>query len=331
MSIEERRGGDENEFEDFKFPPEFDEGNKLEAAEIVNELKIEIEISKEDIEGIVSQMERERGREGLDGGQRLAFEGAALARLRKEAPEAGIEDIKLSDEDIEKCRQRMEKDIENAVIAKTKDGERKGWDGEKIKEEIKSEQVWISEFQESYLKDILGKEKFEEKGLRDTEAQWNEKVEDLKKLIAKKDWHKVIPRMGHMNNLEPEKFGEISRSLFDSDDKEGLINHINELKGVNSSYRKKIRVANPWELASRIRYVAECFPELVKQIEIDEKDQKNMKKHLQEAKDKQWEEKDQETKGRKGDYWTVAYQECNMKIIENLVKSGKIKAAKTKA
>jgi len=271
-------------------------------------------------------MERERNREGLGGGQRIAFEGAAFERLRKEAPDAGIEKVELTDEDIEKCKERMDQDIKEAVEAKTKKGIREGWNQERINEEIKSEQVWIREFQTSYLKEILDEKRFKENSLEVSKEEWDEMVADLKNLIAKKDWHKVIPRMGHMNNLEPKKFGDISRALFDSDDKEGILQHIEDLKGNEAAGQK----ANSWELGSRIRYVAECFPELRSRIELNDKNWEKMKKFLQDARDKKWDKKDWEEKGEEGDYWTVAYQECNMKFIENMANRGEIKVAKAK-
>lgn len=320
-----------NEHANFRFPEEDNiekKENKVEAAETIQEVKFEaLEIRKTDIKGVEDQMERERNREGLNGGQRLAFEGAALERLRKEAPEAGIEKVELTDEDIEKCRQRMEKDIIEAIEAKTKKGEKEGWDKIKTKEEIKSEQVWIREFQTSYLKEILDEKKFKESGLEVSGEEWEGMVDDLRDLIAKKDWHKVIPRMGHMNNLEPKKFGDISRSLFDSGDKEGMLQHIEELKG-NEAVGKKV---NAWELASRIRYVAECFPELRNRISLDEKDRGNMAVRLGEAINKKWEdEKDKKDKGETGDYWAYSYQAANMKIIENMAKRGEIKTVENK-
>ncbi|MBU4338852.1 hypothetical protein KKB43_02390 [Patescibacteria group bacterium] len=304
-----------------------EENLKLDIIETCQETDFEIEITEEDIKGIEAQMERERNRKGLGGGQKIAFEGAALERLRKEAPEARIEKVELTDEDVKKCKDRMAADISNAAEAKTKEGEKKGWDEEKIKEEIKSEQSWIEEFQTSYLKDILDEKRFKEKGLEVSEIKWNGMVKDLKNLIRKKDWHKVIPRAGHMNNLDPEKFGDVSRSLFDSDDKEGMLQEIEIMrKGEEGTGRK----ANPWELASRIRYVSECFPDLKSKIEISGKDWEIMARYLKEAREKEWGVKDFNDFGEKGDYWKVAYLECNMKIVENMVKRGEIKVSKEK-
>ncbi|MBU3965733.1 hypothetical protein KKG29_01235 [Patescibacteria group bacterium] len=325
---------------DKNMPIENEEGLKKEDREFKapvsdirdtnQEKKFEVEIKKEDIKGIAEQMERERNKEGLKGGQSIAFIGAALEKLRQIAPEAGIEKVELTDEDIKKCKERMESDIADAVNAKTEYGKKKGWDREKIQEEIKSEQVWIREFQTSYLKDILDEKSFKEKednekSLELSDEEWKGMVKDLRNLIDKKDWHKVIPRMGHMNNLEPEKFGDVSRSLFNSSDKEGMLK---EIEIMRRGDEKTGRKANAWELGSRIRYVAECFPELRGRIEINEQDWKKMKKFLQDDRDKKWDKKDWEEKGKEGDYWSVAYQECNMKIIEKAIERKEIKIAK---
>ncbi len=310
-------------YENFKFPEFLKESGQ--------EKKLEVEISREDIKGIEDQMERERNREGLNGSQSIAFEGAALARLRKEAPEAGIEKVELTDEDIKKCKERMESDIAGAVAAKTKDGEKKGWSKEKIQEEIESEQSWIAEFQKSYLKDILDFEKFKEEGIEVSEKEWQGMVKDLKNKIAQKDWHNVIPRAGHMHNLEPEKFDEEVLSLFAEDDKKGILEEIEILrKGNPGEEREKRRKGDSWELPSRIRYVSEFLSELKSQIELDEKDWEMMKNHLEKARSKKWQGEEIKTKGEKGDYWTVAYQECNMKIVEGLAKRGEIKTAEKK-
>ncbi|MDP3057536.1 MAG: hypothetical protein Q8N37_03390 [bacterium] len=333
----EKRGRED--YSKFQFPEEFFEeegkGKNPEIAEIDQEITLEeLEIRPEDIKGIEAQMESEKKKEGTEGKQSLAFEASALARLRKEAPEAGIEKVELSEGDIKNCKERMEKDIEDAVKAKTKKVE-EDWMKEKrkvgriqtdentpeeqfqlserIKNEIKSEQAWIREFQSSYLKDILNEKEFKESSFEIGEKEWKEMVKDLGDLIGKKDWHKVIPRMGHMNNLDPEKFGDISRSLFDSSDKEGMLEHIEELKGDEAAGKK----VNAWELASRIRYVAECFPELRSRIKLDDKNWEKMNDLLDNAR-------------KKGDYWKFSYQGCNMKIIENMVKLGEIKAVKGK-
>lgn len=339
------------DYANFKFPDEIpnqemEKQNDIEIAELEEEIKLEVmEIKPADIEGIEKQMEREKKREGLKGGQRVAFEGAALERLRKEAPEAGIEKVKLSEEDIRKCKERMAQDIEGAIKAKT-EKVKEDWTiekrksgriqtdedtpdekvqlAERIREEIKSEQVWIREFQTSYLKEVLDEKEFKESGLELTEKEWKDMVSDLRNLIHKKDWHKVIPRMGHMNNLDPVKFGEVSRSLFDSDDKEGMLQHIEELKGDEAAGKK----TNEWELASRIRYVSECFPELRSRIKLSEENWKKMNKFLKEAREKKWDVKEQENNGVEGDYWKVAYQECNMKVIENMVNRGEVRAVK---
>lgn len=320
MSLENRGGLKK---EDMKFTAPSD------TRDINQEKKFEVEIKREDIKGIKEQMERERNREGLKGHQSIAFEGAALARLAKEAPEAGIGKVELTDEDIKKCKERMKEDIAGAVAAKTKDGEKKGWSKENTQEEIKSEQSWITEFQKSYLKDILGSEKFKAEGLEVSKKEWNGMVRDLKNKIAQKDWHNVIPRAGHMHNLEPEKFEEEIVPLFSHEDKEGILGEIELLrKGKAGEAKESRQKGNPWELASRIRYVSEFLPELKKQIEINGKDWENMEKHLQDARDKEWGEKDQKDKGKKGDYWAVSYQLCNMKIIEKAIERKEIKTAK---
>ncbi len=295
--------------------------------DVGQEKEFEVEITKEDIKGIEDQMERERAREGLKGGQSLAFEGAALARLGKIAPEAVIKKVEFTDDDIKKCKERIAEDIAGAVSAKTKAGREKGWSKEKIREGIKSEQVWIREFQTSYLKDILGESKFKEAEIGPSNEEWSGMVSDLKNRISQKDWHNVIPRAGHMHNFEPEKFNEDVLPLFTDKDKEGILNEIEILrKGNPDDEKERRRKCDPWELASRIRYVSEFLPELKSRIEIDKKDWNNMKGHLDKARGKEYEEKDWETKGKKGDYWVASYQLCNMKIIEKMVKNGEIKA-----
>lgn len=316
----------------FRFPEEFLEedaqnGKSVEVVEADQEIKLEeVEIRETDIKGVEAQMERERSREGLDGGQRLAFVGAALERLRKEAPEAGIGKVELSEGDIKKCKERMEKDITEAVEAKTKKGKKENWDQERINEEIKSEQIWIREFQTSYLKEILDEKTFKENNLEVSKEEWDEMVADLKNLIAKEDWHKVIPRMGHMNNIDPEKFDNV-RSLFNTTDRDRMLQHIEELKGDELTGEN----ANSWELASRIRYVAECFPELRSRIKLSDKNWERMTKLIQEARDVKWEGEEKQKKyGVQCDYWKVAYQECNMKIIENMADRGEIKVVEEK-
>jgi len=326
----ENENGMENKA-NFKFPEENQEqekANKIEAIEANQEIKLEaLEIRSEDIKGIEGAMETERNKKGISGKQRLAFEGSGLAGLRKEAPEVNIKKVEFSGEDAEKCRERMEKDIEEAVEAKT-NAVQKEWEKEKrkagriqtdentpeeemklrerINEKIKSEQVWIREFQSSYLKDILDKEAFEKSGFEITDEKWKDTVDDLRRLIDKEDWHNVIPRMGHMNNLNPEKFDEV-RSLFNTIDRDRMLHHIDELRG-NEAIGKK---TNAWELGSRIRYAAECFPELRSRIELDYKNWKKMNTFLEDAR-------------KEGNYWAVSYHGRNMKFIENMAKRGEI-------
>lgn len=132
-----------------------------------------------------------------------------------------------------------------------------------------------------------------------------------------------------MHNLAPEKFEEEIVSLFSDEDKEGMLGEIEILrKGKSGEVKEGRPKGNPWELASRVRYVSECFPELKKQIEIDEKDWENMENHLENARNKEWKEGDHSAKGKKGDYWKVSYQLCNMKTIEKLAEKGEIKTTK---
>lgn len=305
MNKHEVEGSLSEKDREFKFPRET---TSADSREIDLEKKFEVEIKKEDIEGIKQRMEQERKKEGISGKQSLTFEGAALARLAEEAPEADIEKFELSKEDVDNCKKRLESDIVGAVDIKTKAGEEKGLSKEEISEVIKSEQIWIVEFQKSYLKDALGPERFKEEALETSEEEWKGMAEDLKKLIDKKDWHNVIPRAGHMHNLEPEKFDKEILSLFTEEDREGILEEIETLRHGNPDENRK---ANPWELASRVRYVSEFMPELKSRIKLDEKDWKAMHDRL-------------ETVRKDNDYWAGSYQLCNMKIIEGLAKRGEI-------
>lgn len=276
--------------------------------DINQEKKFEVEINSEDIKGIEDQMERERQREGLGGGQSIAFEGAALEKLRKIAPEESIEKAEFSAEDWKKCKERLEDDLKKAEAI----GEEKGWS----REEIESEKSWINEFQKSYLKDI-DSEKFEaDKDLKISSKEWRGMAKDLERRIEAGDWHNVIPRAGHMHNLEPDKFNEEILPMFDEDAKKGILREIEILrKGDPDNPKEKRRNPNPWELASRVRYVSEFLPGLKSEMEIDDNDWQNMEDHLGEVRNK-------------GDYWKVSYQLCNMKTIEKLAEKGEIKTTK---
>lgn len=284
-----------------------EEDMEFKTPDSVRETKKEfaVEVRKEDIGGVKKQMERERQREGLEGGQSIAFEGAALEKLRKIAPEENIEKAEFNKEDWEKCKDRLEDDLKKTEII----GKEKGWS----REEIESEKSWIREFQKSYLKDIDSEKFKSDKDLKISGKEWQGMARDLERKIKANDWHNVIPRAGHMHNLEPDKFNEEILPLLGEDAKKGILSEIEILrKGDPASPKEKRQRPNPWELASRIRYVLEFLPDLKSEMEIDESDWKNMDSRLEEARNR-------------GDYWQISYQLCNMKILEKMIKNGEIR------
>lgn len=293
-----------------------------DARDVNIEKKFEVEIRKEDIIDSKARMEEERNKEGVSGKQSFIFIGAALRTLAEKAPEAGIETYELTDEDIINCKKRLESDIAGARDIKTKAGIKKVAEinnkeasiaqakgrpavvlsqeqtEEIIEKLVVSEQVWTTLFQKSNLKDSVGPEKFHEKNLELTKEEWKSSITDLQDKINEGNYHDIIPRAGHMHNLEPEKFNQEVLPMFTDTEKEGILGEIN-----------KEREENSGELASMVRYVSEFIPELEDQIVLDEKDWDSMEKRLEKARINK-------------DYRNLSYGYCNMKIIE---KNGRIK------
>lgn len=304
----------------FKFPEESKEAEKTK--------EFKVEVKREDIEGITKQMEEEYR---TDHGQRLAFEMSALAELEKNAPESekeAIGEVEFPYAYYEMTEKRVKEDtrldparMKNFVDSKGKE-RYKDWTTEKILEE----KAWGQMFSESYRKDYVdfidpdyadSKKINKEKKL--SLGEWADMKNDLKEKIGEGDWHSAIPRAGHMCKLVGfERFRKEIK--FSEEDKRGIINEINILRKGNSDEREekeKRRKGDPWELASRIRYVAEFLPELKSRIELDHGDLEMMKNFL--------DKKREEAKKDGGKNWDVAYQLCNMKKIEKMINDEEVK------
>lgn len=309
----EREGVSERE-RDFKFSPE----HGLESKETENN-KFEVEITKEDIEGIKGQMEEEYR---TDHAQRWAFEAAAMAKMSEMA--AGEEKEMFGDTTIPYAQYEMnEKRVKEDTRlnpAKMKDfvdsrGNKRY--GNWTSEDCAREKVWGQMFSESYRNDFSDSidpdyvdSKKIEKRRKLSLSEWADMKNNLKEDMGKGNWREVIPKAGHMKNIDPEKFAKEIK--FSEQDEQAILKEIEVLsKGDQNSDNEKRRKANPWELASRIRYISEISPELAKKIKIGKEDWKNMSDLLNEARDKK-------------DYWKLAYHGCNMKVIEGLIKRGEI-------
>lgn len=278
---------------------------------------------------IVEKVEYDKAE--TSGSQSFTFTAAASEKLAKVCPEEYTNNIEVTEKDIEISKKRFARDIKDAEPDKTRSALKKidkinkdeaaaakdeGREAhiltkketeEIIDREIKSERTWITEFQKSYWLDIMGKKKMKENGLEVTKEEWDGMVEDLKNKINEGDFHNVIPRAGHMNNLMPEQFkAEVVPMLLAEKARKGILDEIDVLQYGNPEEGKKVekrKNPNPWELASRIRYVLEFLPELKDEIKLTEKGWKDMEDKLKDYREK-------------GDYQSVAYQLCNMKIIE---------------
>lgn len=353
MKYGERGGFDGSSFRFSKEDKGNDEKNKVEkkgessgenlnldVVEVDNqETKFEVEITEADIEGIKYQIEEEREREKteeLGFSHRTELE-AALGRMKKEAPELGIEEMELSDEDVKKYNEKKKIDIDKAVDKaindKTKEGEDKGWDKETLEEEIESAkeaaEIGVEGEQASYLKDIYGEERLREKGLELSNEKWGRMEKGLEYAIKNKDWNDVITRAGQMNNLDSEKFKELKdsdRTPFDADVKKSILQEIDSARKGEEGTKQE---ANPGKLAKDIEQVAKCFPDdLGREIEISGKDWKIMEDYLDEVRKQDWGRKELTDFGKKGEYWKVAQTEASMKEIEKMIKKGEIKVSK---
>jgi len=328
MSERGSEGGINDKDVEFKAPADF---TKADSRDTDQEKKFEVEIRKEDIEGIARQMEEEYR---TDHGQRLAFEMAALAELKKNASEEEKEiigEVEFPYAYYEMTEKRVKEDtrldptrMKDFVDSKGKE-RYKDWTTDKILEE----KAWGQMFSESYRKDyvdFIDPDYADSKKIKKERelslSEWADMKNDLKEKMGAGDWHNAIPRAGHMCKLVGfERFRKEIK--FSEADKDGIIEEINTLrKGKAGEEKEKRRKGDPWELASRIRYVAEFLPELKSRIELDQDDLEMMENFL----DKKREEA--EKNGEKS--WDVAYQLCNMKIVEGLVKKEEIKIAEKK-
>lgn len=256
--------------------------------------------------------------------------------MPEEAPELenGEEEIALTDKDIEECkagvRERAEKDYIDASHTNIKTSIRDGWKEPRLTEVNEaaklSAETWAETRMASDLKDILDEKKAKQEKLEVGDVKWNRMAKEVEQMIKKKDWKKIIPRVGSMNNLDPQKFKETILPLFnDTDYKEGVLNEVQEARESAEGIGRDI---NPWELASTIRYVSECFPELRNDIKFSGKDWNVMKKYLSDVRKREWGVKELAEFGEKSEYWKVKYLEKNMKIIEKMIDDGDIKVSK---
>lgn len=305
-----------------------DTDNSFVITETEQETDFKIEITEAEIKEINDRIEIDRekeGLEGLGGSQAIVLE-TVLERKREEAAKTGAdtEKAELTHADLEKFEASKSEDIKKAAKAIEKEGEEKGLRPEQVKEEIKSEKTWIEDVQASYLAKILRMERNEKEGGVEN-VRWNRMVDGLKILIKENKWDKVIPRAGQLNDLDPEKFSDISRSLFDLKDKENLLQEIEAMRqGKEGSGQKE----NPLKLASNIRYVSECFPDLNGKIKITGKEHKIMEKYLAELQGREWAVNELTAFGKKEEYWKVAHMKDNMKIVQKMINEGKIKVTK---
>lgn len=290
-----------------------------------------VEIKREDIEGIFRQMEEEYR---TDHGQRLAFEMSALVELKKNASEEEKETIgkvefpyayyemteKRVKEDTRFAPTRMKDFVDSKGKERYKD-----WTTDKMSEE----KVWGQMFSESYRRDytdFIDPDYADSKKINKERelslSEWVNMKNDLKEKMGAGDWHNAIPRAGHMCKLVGfERFRKEIK--FSEADKDGIIKEINVLrKGSFDEEKEKRRKGDPWELASRIRYIAEFLPELKNRISLDQDDLKMMENFL--------DKKKEETKKDGGKNWDVSYQLCNMKVVEGLFKRGEIKISQEK-
>lgn len=321
MSKEQPRGG---EFESFKFPEENQETKKAK--------DFKAEIKREDIEGIAGQIEEEY-RTGH--GQRLAFEMAALAELKKDASQSDKEiigEIEFPYAYYEMTEKRVKEDtrMHPAAMKDFVDSKGKKRYGNWTTEDILKEKAWGQMFSESYRKDyvdLIDPDYIDSKKIKkERDLSLSERVDmknDLKQKMGEGNWHDAIPRAGHLCKLLGyEKFRKEIK--FSEADKEGIIKEINILrKGDAEEEKEKRKKGNAWELASRIRYVSEFLPELKSQIKLDENDLGMMENFL--------DKKREEAKKDGGNNWDVSYQLCNMKKIEKMIDKGEIKIVEKKS
>lgn len=315
-------GENEEEMNRSRYGFATEEGNVFNVVEEEKEeTDFNVEITNEDIELIRSQAEEYRKYEEtgeMEGSHSVELE-AVLGRLRKEAPELGIEEKELTPDEVTKYNEKKDIDIKKAVEEKTKEGADKQWDKEKLEKEIESEEIKIEIAMASYLKDIYGDKRLKEKGLEVSDARWDRMMKGLEYSIEKKDWDEVITRAGQMNNIDPEKFKELQesgRNPFHAEIKKMLLLEI-------ESVRKKKDV-DVGRLVKDIDLVAKTFSDLRNNIEISGNDRELMLEYLDHVRKQDWAAKDL-TSLKKGEYWKVAQTEASMKAIEKMIKSHQIK------
>lgn len=239
----------------------------------------------------------------------------------KKTPEMTEETVDLSDDQIKQYKEEMFKDFENSEKSIKIEGTEKNWSESDVQDKIESNRLWTESMQLDYFKDVLNNEeklKKESGGVDD--ERWNRMSIKLENLIAKKDWDKVIALAGSMNNLEPEKFKEMEKTLLDQKAEDGILNEIDKMRGVNG-YRVE---ANPYRFALEIVSVAESFPELRKKIEINKSDLEVLKGHLTKKRNEDKVGKEINEIGTKGSNWKIDQLAKNMKKIDKLEREGKI-------
>lgn len=241
-------------------------------------------------------------------------------------PELGAEEekVELTEQDIEQCKEGMTADYVEAITLNTKKSISEKWEEPRLTKENESAKLWIEARGASDLKDILDKEKAEKENLEIADVKWNRMAEELEEMIDKQEWKELIPRAGSMNNLDPVKFRETILPLFDPEHEEAILE---EVQKARESVEGIGRDINPWELASTIRYVSECFPDLRNRIEFSGKDWSVMKKYLTDVREREWGVKELTEFREKGEYWKVACLERNMEIIQEMIKNGDIKVS----
>lgn len=321
-----RRELDDNmeKYSKFTFPEDIPEVNQ----EKEKAVDYKVEIKKEDIDGILAQLDEEYH---TGHGQNLSFEMAALAELKKNASEDDkivIGEVEFPYAYYEMTEKRVKEDtrLDTVAMKDFVDSKGKKRYGDWTTEQMVKEKRWGQMFSESYRKDYVDsidsnyadtKNINKEKEL--SLSEWADMKIDLKEKMGVGNWHDAIPRAGHMCNLVGfERFRKEVK--FSKEDEEGILNEINILKkGSSAEDKEKRRKGDPWELASRIRYVSQFMPELTSRIKLDQEDLDMLQTFL----DKKREEAKKD--GKKN--WDIAYQLCNMKEIERLLKNGDIKLA----
>lgn len=276
----------------------------------------EVEINQEDVEKIISQIELEKKEacgEERNSAQTVAFNGARLNKLKEISPEIDISENKITDEDWENIKVRFKQDV-NFTVEQMKEFSNKKRYAHLInltEEESNLEQNWPRAFITSDMKN-LDPERFK----KDSEMQvssenWKNMIDYLKSLFDKNNYSIVIEMAGRMNDLKPQKFNDEVVGLFTEEHKNGILENISK-----NQKGKEGKAPEYGEFAKKVRFVSEFLPELLKEIKISDECWSGMKEYL--------DGKNVEAEKNGKEYRNVVDMMLNMKVIEKLVKEGKI-------